>query len=323
MCLFKKLKPDDFPPIYGYVDEFYREVNPRLESLLNRRVRRLTLSQTFGTAYNAFHPFLLDYPVIRKCISETDRRDKNSVTQFWECLRNDSVYPEFESSRKKINLLHENSKLKCGTVKNFGPRSSVQKIALATMENRLPNHFLEKIFTSAFSREDLDIRSRTVMKMQEYCSQLEQIARLHNSEILDLFNLTVYKNGLAYHCYLRISEMLNAADEHAKGFIKLNTSIPNYAFVQWKDVTTWFGVYKAVGTASKEIGIDADMNRFFVTVFCLRDWEIGDTSFQIKTDLLQDYLNNPEEARKKLMKLIDKFPFAAPYWVKQYLKLKD
>lgn len=321
MSLLKNTKPENLPNIYGYVDEFWRQVDPKLESLLDRRKRKLNLSQTFGTAYNAFHPFLLDYPLIVKCISQTDKNNKASCLEFWECFKQGSVYPAFEEARPKLNELHERSKKSFGSAEGFEVSGKMQNSALDTLVQRLPEHFCKSVFKTAFDRNNNKLRNHFIGEMQDFCPQLEKRAGLHNSEILDLFNMTIYQSSLAKHCYTQIHHLLETAYDFATGQITLKTSIPNYVYNQWRDVTSWFGIYKTTREVGHSVVTDLEMNRFYVTVFYLRDTEIGPKSFETKCDLLAEYLRNKKQAKLQLTTLLKKFPFAAPYWAKQYLKL--
>ena len=317
----KKTKPSDFPEIYGYADDFFTSVVPKLENLLDRRARRLNLSQTFGSAFHSFHPFLLDFRNIRKLLASTKRTEKDSCTEFWKQLNEVSVIRQFKSAESDLKQTHTAAIAGPGEILNPNISCEIQMSAYDSLEKWAPEHMCKPIFRSAFPENETNDRAQQISTMQNFCTKLEAKHGFNDNEFVDLYNMVVYKNSLAYHCYNRITDVLNAAYEHALGLMTIRVPHENYVFGMWKDVACWFGFYKAISAKAELVMGNIEMNHFFVTIFCLRDWELGVNSLAIKRKLLEVYLTHPKNAKHELTVLLKKYPFAAPFWIKQYLKL--
>ncbi len=317
-----EVMPNDFPPIYKYADKFWTEVDPRFRSLLNRHSRRLNLSQTIGTAYSGFQPFLLDYPEIRILLSKTVVKNRASCEKFWNTLRSKSIKSQFSSAHSKLQILFEKSKVEAKQKEwKFRPKCEMQRIAYESVNTYFPKHNLNKVFDNAFSCTAPNGRTIRIEQLQKVCLELESRHEQLQGQLLHLYNLIVYKHSLAYHCYFNINKILDEAYQHALGTIKI--IIPNDSFIyrKWSDVMVWYGAYEHVREHTNFFLSDDKLSSFFITTLGLRDVELKRDAVKIKKKLLESYLDSPLKGKEQLAQVVQKFPFAAPYWVKQYLKL--
>ncbi len=315
----EKTKPQELPALYNHVDEFFGKVEPLLDSLLSKFKRRLTLAQTVGSAYHQFQPFLLDYPKMREFLRKTKARDESFWIDFWQKLEEVSVHKQFRESAPLLKETFLSSKTSLQH-KNLKPYCDQQKIAHSSLLERIPRHLDPRIFAEAFPEHDAFGRANRITQMQNFCGKIQNEFGME-TVILDLYNLTVYRNSFAFHVYKRVTTTIDIAREHAMGLVKITIPHENYIFQQWKEVMSWYGVNEKLAETSKELFCeDPETCRFLITVFCLRDIELKKEAVLIKQQLIRTFLTNKKQGWGELQKIVQQYPFSASHWVRQEIK---
>lgn len=316
----KDTKPAHFPDVYASADKFFSKISPSLDYILSPYKRIMTLNQTIGTGFNAFHPLLLDYPSITELLRGKKYVEESDWHEFWVRLESKSVIHHFRAAKPLLDEDFDKYRIALpNKSKPLKAECEMQAIALNSITAHAPHHIEPEIFLGAFDCKAPFGRQERITQMQAGCIDLQIDMGIADNQLIDFYNLTVLHNGYAYNAYKQIQGLLNEAYEHALRRITITVPHDRWPYIKWKDITRWYAARETVRhTAYNIFKSDHEALRFYIGVFHLRDSELKRDAVKIKQTLLRHFAHHRGKALQQLCKTMQKYPFAAPGWVKTY-----